>query len=208
MEEGSKRSQHAETDNFLKRKVSLLVWHCIIMAIFNIIYPPVVVNYVISKNIPTSHHSHVISNDHAGFNNNSPKELPNAKNPAGNLQTKQDSVIGKKNPKSQSATPAPQKSSKKNKKTGKNKQRVLKHISSSSYALEEYLHLERYKDISSFPEKKSLHPPDNISNRGNIQSRHLEFTTPNATCNGTWYHLHLHLCIFTYMNIQEKLLRQ
>ena len=117
------------------------------MAIFNIMYPPVVINYV-SNSTLTSHES-----DCEAFNNNSPKDLLKAINPAENLQTKTNSVNGEKIPKSRSATPAPQTSIKTSKKIGKNEQRVIKHILSSSNALEEHFHLERYK------EKEDIRPP-------------------------------------------------
>ena len=196
MEENSKPSKEGETGNFLKRKVSVLVWHCLIIAIFNILYPPMVMNYVISNDTLKSHQSHMMSNDHEVFNNDTPKEELKANNPAENLKTKKDPVIGEKIPKSPSATPAPQKSIKTSKKTKTNKQRVIEDISSSSRGLGEVFHLERYKDISSFPEENSLQPPDNVSNLGYRQSRHLQVTAPNEMCNGTWFHLNLQLDFF------------
>ena len=50
--------------------------------------------------------------------------------------------------------------------------------------------------LSSVSENQSLEPPQKIWNNDNEASRRLQISTPNSTCNGTWFHLHPQLDYF------------
>ena len=79
-----------ETDNPLKRKVFRLEWLYSFLVIFTIIYPPIVLKYILSDIFLVSQQSPMTSSNGRVITCNKPKDLLDVKNPADEFKTKND----------------------------------------------------------------------------------------------------------------------